>query len=108
MSGFRQPAFDESSVEVDSVYDRYAIEHPHGNWHVAPKEVVMTKRAELPDPYPPYKILRYKVVFTPVGWQVVDKTGETIGEVSAFGSGPEEYERAKAEARRLNEGPLLG
>lgn len=51
---------------------------------------------------PHWRQLRYKVVFTPVGWQVVDKTGETIGEVAAFGTGPEEYERAKLEARRLN------
>ena len=55
-------------------------------------------------PAPHWRQLRYKVVFTPVGWQVVDKTGETMGEVAAFGTGPEEYERAKTEARRLNKG----
>ena len=43
----------------------------------------------------------------PVGWQVVDRFGDGVGEVAAFGMGAEEYERAKAEARRLNKGPLF-
>lgn len=37
---------------------------------------------------------RYKVVFTPVGWQVVD-TVETGDPVAEFGTGDGEYNRAK-------------
>jgi hypothetical protein len=44
---------------------------------------------------------RYTVVFTPVGWQVVD-TIVSRDPVAEFALGSEEYERAKQEAMRLN------
>lgn len=43
---------------------------------------------------------RYFVQFTPVGWQVRDR--ETGDEMAAFGTGDEEYARAKAQAADLN------
>ena len=44
---------------------------------------------------------RYRVTFTPAGWQVIDTeiAGDPLYE---FGTGPEEYKRAKDEADRLN------
>lgn len=46
---------------------------------------------------------RYRVVFTPVGWQVIDSVvaGDPIGE---YGSGPSEYRRAAEHAAELNAG----
>ena len=44
---------------------------------------------------------RFKVVFTPVGWQVVD-TQIARDPVAEFGTGSDEYERAKAAAARIN------
>lgn len=44
---------------------------------------------------------RYKTVFTPVGWQVVD-TMETRDPVAEFGTGSEEYARAKEAAKAAN------
>lgn len=46
---------------------------------------------------------RYQVVFTPVGWQVVDSE-VARDPLAEFGTGPAEYERAKQEAERLNAG----
>jgi hypothetical protein len=45
---------------------------------------------------------RYSVVFTPVGWQVID-TVEARDPVAEFGTGSDEYGRARVEAARLNE-----
>ena len=44
---------------------------------------------------------RYKAVFTPVGWQVVD-TQMTRDPVAEFGTGDGEYARAIEEAARQN------
>jgi hypothetical protein len=44
---------------------------------------------------------RYRVVFTPVGWQVVD-TYESRDPVAEFGLGDTEYRRAQEEATRKN------
>ena len=38
--------------------------------------------------------MRYKTVFTPVGWQVVDAV-ESRDPVAEFGTGADEYRRAK-------------
>lgn len=46
---------------------------------------------------------RYRVVFTPAGWQVID-TFEARDPVAEFCLGDDEYQRAKDEAKRLNEG----
>jgi hypothetical protein len=45
---------------------------------------------------------RYAVVFTPVGWHIVD-TRTARDPVAQYGTGRDEYARAKQEARRLNE-----
>jgi hypothetical protein len=44
---------------------------------------------------------RYRIVFTPVGWQVID-TVVARDPVAEFGTGDAEYRRAKDEAARLN------
>ena len=44
---------------------------------------------------------RYRVVFTPVGWQVVD-TREARDPVAEFGLGDGEYRRANERAAELN------
>lgn len=44
---------------------------------------------------------RYRVVFTPVGWQIVDSK-ISRDPLYEFGSGREEYRRAKQECDRLN------
>ena len=46
--------------------------------------------------------MRYRVVFTPVGWQVVDSQ-IARDPLHEFGTGPEEYEQAKEAARVENE-----
>jgi hypothetical protein len=45
---------------------------------------------------------RYAVVFTPIGWQIVD-TEQARDPVAEFGTGDLEYRRATKEALRLNE-----
>jgi hypothetical protein len=50
----------------------------------------------------PDKPTRFKVVFTPVGWHVVD-TQEARDPVAQFGTGAQEYERAVWECECLNE-----
>jgi hypothetical protein len=46
-------------------------------------------------------LARYRVVFTPVGWQVVDSQ-ESRDPVREFGSGADEYGRARSLAGTLN------
>ena len=49
----------------------------------------------------PRKGDRYGVTFTPVGWQVID-TEVARDPIHEFGTGPDEYKRAKAAADKLN------
>lgn len=44
---------------------------------------------------------RYRVVFTPVGWQVID-TLIAHDALYEFGTGAVEYQRAQDESARLN------
>jgi hypothetical protein len=63
------------------------------------RRIILVRKIQ---PEEPVSKKRYRVVFTPVGWQVID-TIEARDPVGEYGLGAKGHELAKALAHELNE-----